>query len=53
MLSRHSIALFRRAAPTAPTRSFSLALDLDHKMVDNVPGMFQVQTYNAISPIGA
>lgn len=34
------------------TRTFSLALDLDHKMVDNVPGVFRIQTYNKISPVG-
>mmetsp|Transcript_31275 Transcript_31275/g.61981 ORF Transcript_31275/g.61981 Transcript_31275/m.61981 type:complete len:469 (+) Transcript_31275:63-1469(+) len=45
-------SMLRRSALLPPTRSFSLALDLEHKMVDNVPGVFQIQTFNAISPVG-
>ena len=44
--------ILRRSGLLPPSRSFSLALDLDHKMVDNVPGTFQIQTFNAISPVG-
>ncbi|GMI44069.1 hypothetical protein TrCOL_g2871 [Triparma columacea] len=51
-LSRAIPRAVPRAFPAAQTRSLSLALDLDHKMVDNVPGVFRIQTYNKISPVG-
>ena len=46
------LSRFPPLSPPLTTRLFSLSLNLDHKMVDTVPGSFTIQTYNKISPHG-